>query len=168
MEQDLTPRVQPQRVQPQRRNIRIDTENPEEIAELENIRRQIRYINRPRPMPILETLDLIGLENLLRLLQGAVPRQPLPEDPRQQLPEDLELQIQRNNQNMTLNEVRQELLDVYGYDANNYPTMYNNPISLENTLRNFRNMPNNPVNGGRKRKSKQRRTNRRRSNRKKY
>jgi hypothetical protein len=116
------------------------------------------------------------LENLLRLLQGAVPRQPLPEvprqplpeDPRQQLPEDLELQIQRNNQNMTLNEVRQELLDVYGYDANNYPTMYNNPISLENTLRNFRNMPNNPVNGGRKRKSKQRRTNRRRSNRKKY
>lgn len=162
MEQDLT-----QRVQPQRRNIRIDTENPEEIAELENIRRQIRYINRPRPMPFLETLDLIGLEDYFRLLREA-PRQPLPEDPRQQLPEDLELQIQRNNQNMTLNEVRQELLDVYGYDANNYPTMYNNPISLENTLRNFRNMPNNPVNGGRKRKSKQRRTNRRRSNRKKY
>ena len=118
----------------------------------------------------IDGLNQRQLSELLRQLragqQPVIPA-PLPEP----IFEELEIQEQHppllyNNTVMTLDQIREELLQVYGFDVNNYPDIDDNPVAIRNTLRNFRYMQHNPVGGGRKRKSKQRRTNRRRSNRK--
>jgi hypothetical protein len=72
----------------------------------------------------------------------------------------------RNNNVMTLDEIRDELLQVYGFNVNNYPEINNNPVLLHNTLRNRRFMQNNPVGGNKKRKSRQQKINKRFTNRK--
>ena len=150
--------VIPQRAQQRRRIIRHDTENPEEIAELERVRDQIRryYINNPQQLERLqlETLDILSLENLHRFIQAMF-------DPNVMSRENLiQTLVHDHQQNIeTLEPLPRHILSAFLIAIQR--TGYQNNLLQEIIERHQQ--P--PVEGGRKRRSKQRRINMRRSNR---